>query len=390
MGPRRLLVALSVFVAVSVYAAGQQPAAVHTFVCKGSEGLGVCPNGGVPTSIIQGSDGNFYGTAGETIQQPEIAGGLVFSLTPSGDFTILFKFEPGKENNFPNGQFPVQLVEGSDGRLYGETDIGGASNAGTIFRLNRDGSAFQLIHSFCPSCGDAYDPLGMAASSNGEVYGATFYADMSKCECGSIFRVDTATGTYKIVELTQRAPSNPVAGSNGMLYWTVLGDLFIYNESTRTTQRIDLHLPRQDSFPGTAVFPAFGANGNLYGIYGFLEGESGLFEIQPDGTGLTLFPPFQNLLSGTTSGLVLGGDGNLWIEQSGAQAGYGEIVTLSPSDGSVIQTLMPFSQTSSVGGYPDDLISAKDGTLWGLTTSYGHAPKTSSGEGVVFRLTLEN
>ncbi|MGP0097604.1 MAG: choice-of-anchor tandem repeat GloVer-containing protein [Terriglobales bacterium] len=372
-----------------VYAAGQQPLPVHTFVCNGDEGQGGCPNGGVPTSIIQGSDGNFYGTASETLQQPEQAGGLVFSLTPSGTFTMLYTFELGQGNNFPNGQDPVQLVEGSDGMLYGETDLGGTYNAGTVFRLNRDGSGFQVIHSFCPSCGDAYDPLGMAADASG-VYGATFYARISKCECGSIFRVDTATGAYKILRVTRSAPSNPVAGPNGTLYWTVLGDLFLYNETTKKMQSINLKLPKVDHFPGTAASVVFGANGNLYGIYGVLEQGSGLFEIQPDGSNLVLFPAIPNLFSGTTNGLVLGGDGNLWMEQSGAQAGYGQILTFSPTNGSLIQNLTPFSQTSSVGGYPDDLISTQGGTLWGLTMNYGQAPQGSFGEGVVFSLTPQN
>ena len=77
------------------------------------------------------------------------------------------------------------------------------------------------------------------------------------------------------------------------------------------------------------------------------------------------------------------------MEQSGAQAGYGQILTFSPANGSLIQTLTPFSQTSLVGGYPDDLISA-GGSLWGLTTFYGEAPQGSLGEGVVFSLTPED
>jgi len=388
----KTLFAISILSIVStVYAAAQQPVPVHTFVCNGDEGQGGCPNGGVPTSIIQGSDGNFYGVASETLQQPEEAGGLVFSLTSSGTFTVLYEFELGQGNNFPNGQDPVQLVEGSDGMLYGETDLGGANNAGTVFRLNRDGSGFQLIHSFCPSCGDAYDPLGMAAGANGVVYGATFYANASECECGSIFDVDVASGAYKIVKVTRRAPSNPVAGSNGMLYWTVGGNLSIYNETTRKMHSIHLKLPKGvDHFAGAAASLVFGANGNLYGVYGVLGQGTGLFEIQPDGSNLVVFPALQNVFAGTTSGLVLGSDGNLWMEQSGAAAGYGELLTFSPADGSLIQTLTPFSQTSSVGGYPDDLISAADGSLWGLTTSYGDAPQGSYGEGVVFSLTPQN
>jgi hypothetical protein len=176
-----------------------------------------------------------------------------------------------------------------------------------------------------------------------------------------------------------------------MLYWTVQGDLFIYNETTGKIQGINLNLPRgDDHFKGSAGSLVFGANGNLYGIYGAPGKGSGLFEIQPDGTNLVLFPLNPNLIQGISSGLVLGGDGNLWMEQSEEEAGYGEILTISPTDGSVIQSLTPFSQTSAVGGYPDDLISAANGSLWGLTMLYGEAPEGSSGEGVVFSLTPQN
>src|ERR1700733_16034115 len=99
---RSMLAVLAMSIACAAHAVGQQPVAVHTFVCDGSEGQGGCPNGGVPTSIVLGSDGNFYGTASETLQQQEEAGGLVFSLTPSGTFTVLYAFEPGQGNNTVN------------------------------------------------------------------------------------------------------------------------------------------------------------------------------------------------------------------------------------------------------------------------------------------------
>jgi uncharacterized repeat protein (TIGR03803 family) len=383
-----VLAILTLSTAFTAYAAGEPPVAVHTFLCQGAEGEGRCPKGGAPTSIIQGSDGNFYGTASQTIQQAERAGGLVFSLTPQGHFTVLYKFIAGKDQNFPAGQDPAQLVEGSDGMLYGTTQLGGVNDLGTVFRLNRDGSGFRVIHSFCDDCGDGYDPLGMTASANGVVYGATFYSGSSNCECGTIFSVDTATGTYKFLKQTERAPSNPLAGSNGMVYWTVVGDLFIYNQSTGNIQRINLKLPKGlINFPGTASSLVFGANGNLYGIYGAAGKGSGLFEIQPNGSNRVLFPMIPNFIQGTTSGLVLGGDGNLWLEQSQANAGYGEIQTVSPSTGKLLHTLKPFSQTSPVGGYPNDLISAQNGSLWGVTLLFGKSPSQfDSAEGVVFSI----
>jgi hypothetical protein len=61
-------------------------------------------------------------------------------------------------------------------------------------------------------------------------------------------------------------------------------------------------------------------------------------------------------------------------------------MTVSPTDGSLLQTLSPFSRSSSVGGFPVELIQAKDGTLWGSTYQYGTASTGQFADGTVFSL----
>ncbi len=46
-----------------------------------------------------------------------------------------------------------QFIEGSDGFLYGTNERGGEFGSGSIFRINKDGSGYQVLHSF------AGDPL---------------------------------------------------------------------------------------------------------------------------------------------------------------------------------------------------------------------------------------
>jgi len=113
----------------------------------------------------------------------------------------------------------------------------------------------------------------------------------------------------------------------------------------------------------------------------------GLFEVQPDGSNLQLFP-FYNTIEGggAPGGLLLASDGNFWVADINGGTGYGDIITLSPSDGTLIQTLTPFSSSAAVGAYPMDLIQAKDGTLWGSTDSFGITPKGYFGDGTVFSL----
>jgi uncharacterized repeat protein (TIGR03803 family) len=87
------------------------------------------------SGLIQGRDGNFYGTsvAGGTIRNSSVSGcGTVFRLTPDGVETVLWDFGYGG-----NGAtlFPFSLVEDADGNFYGTNWIGGNTARGTIFKL---------------------------------------------------------------------------------------------------------------------------------------------------------------------------------------------------------------------------------------------------------------
>lgn len=83
-------------------------------------------NGAGPSSLILGSDGNFYGTAAYGGVSSR---GTVFKVTPGGDFTTLVSFDG------TNGSAPTFLILGDDGNLYGSTAYLGPAGAGTVFRL---------------------------------------------------------------------------------------------------------------------------------------------------------------------------------------------------------------------------------------------------------------
>src|ERR1700716_323135 len=116
MKGKLLFVVLFLFalLAGSAYGAGPQPVVTFTFVCNNGpfQGSGPCPKGGRPGPLIQGSDGNFYGTSqvsSEGNSQPN--GGTVFSLTPTGMFKLLHTFV-ATPNNYANGNNPGFLIEG--------------------------------------------------------------------------------------------------------------------------------------------------------------------------------------------------------------------------------------------------------------------------------------
>jgi uncharacterized repeat protein (TIGR03803 family) len=396
MSSRSWCAMLIAFAASSAFAANPQAVAVHTFACPGN-----CPNGAIPKSLVQGSNGNFYGVAQQSTSNIPDEGGVVFSLTPAGAYNVLYKFVLGKAD--VNGSNPAVIVEGADGKLYGVTSFGGADNYGTVFRLNRNGSGFQTLHSFCGfACGDiaTFEPLVVAGDGN--VYGSQYNGGDVSCgyagPCGAIFRITASTGAYEIVvnfsfATTGANPTNLVVGPDGTLYGTSEGEdgpqLFHYDEVAGTIETSPLALPSGIT-DSTASSLVLGPNGNLYGMYTFCNengGEvTGLFEVQLNGSDLDVFPAIADFPLASSDGFVVGSDGNLWMAQYQAQSGWGDILTISPEEGTLIGIFSPFSESSAVGGYPFDLISARDGKLWGVSSLFGQVPK-GKGAGVVFKVT---
>jgi uncharacterized repeat protein (TIGR03803 family) len=81
---------------------------------------GANPEGG----LIEGKDHNFFGT---TSRGGTKNFGTIFRITPSGSITALYSFSGGLD-----GAQPIAgLVQGADGNLYGTTAHGGLISAGT-------------------------------------------------------------------------------------------------------------------------------------------------------------------------------------------------------------------------------------------------------------------
>lgn len=63
------------------------------------------------------------------------------------------------------------VVEDLDGALYGTT-TGGGTFAGTIYKINKDGTGFAILHSFLGSPTDGSAPYApVLFGSDGELYG---------------------------------------------------------------------------------------------------------------------------------------------------------------------------------------------------------------------------
>jgi uncharacterized repeat protein (TIGR03803 family) len=147
-------------------------------------------NGANPQApLVQGADGNFYGT---TVQGGAYGGGAVFKITSAGTLTTLYSF-CASGGSCPDGLWPYAgLVQASDGNLYGTTEGGGASDAGTIFKITPSG-ALTTLYSLCTQNGDGcYTFAGLVQASDGNFYGTTWVG--GALDQGTVFKV-TPGGT---------------------------------------------------------------------------------------------------------------------------------------------------------------------------------------------------
>jgi uncharacterized repeat protein (TIGR03803 family) len=122
---------------------------------------------GPQAGLVQGSDGNFYGTTPDGGTNDE---GTVFRISPSGSYTSLHSFV-----GYPtDGDLPIAgLVQGSDGNFYGTTLYGGTNNNGAVFRISPSGTETTL-YSFVGYPTDGGSPAaGLVQGSDGYFYGTT-------------------------------------------------------------------------------------------------------------------------------------------------------------------------------------------------------------------------
>ena len=123
-------------------------------------------NGSTPIgTLIQASDGLLYGmTANGGINES----GVIFSFsTQDSTYQKLRDFESG------TGYYPYgTLMQATDGKLYGMTYKGGNNNAGVIFSFNMQGAIYTKLTDLDSDSGG--DPFGnLIQASDGKLYGMT-------------------------------------------------------------------------------------------------------------------------------------------------------------------------------------------------------------------------
>jgi uncharacterized repeat protein (TIGR03803 family) len=370
-------------------------------------------NGRLPqTSLVQGVDGNFYGTT-----MIGAGYGNVFRVTPSGQLTSIYDF--CSLPNCSDGWQPnAALALGPNGNFYGTTTVGGGNlgacegpACGTVFEITPSGQ-LTTLHSFCslPNCVDGAVPqAGLVLGSDGNFYGTTSSGGKYNSR-GTVFRI-SPTGTFKsLYSFCSKAncadgadPSTAlIEGRNGNFYGTTYdggaincpffddtfgcGTIFEITPSGTLTTLFNF-----GTVAGLLQSPVIqAANGNLYGTSP--DGGAGLcnygcgtvFELTPTGkfTRLYSFCTQEDCPDGAYpfAALIQATDGQLYGSTSTAgTGGSGTLFSISP-EGS-FDTLYSF-QFSNDGLEPEGaMFQATDGSFFGVTNGGG-----AENQGVVFQL----
>ncbi len=176
-----------------------------------------CPDGASPLgALVQGKDGNFYGTT---------SGNTVFKITPAGTLTTLYKF--CSQTGCPDGSYLYAgLLQASDGNFYGTTaEFGANGRGGTVFKITPSGT-LTTLYNFCSlaSCADGENPTGVLAQGiDGNIYGTT--GEGGQHFLGTVFKITPSGMLTTVYSFTGGSDGygpydGPVQATDGNLYGT--------------------------------------------------------------------------------------------------------------------------------------------------------------------------
>ncbi len=274
--------------------------------------------------LLQATDGNFYGTTWQGTTAPS-AYGVVFRLTPGGAFTTLYTFTRTDDGGEPH----AALIEGIDGNLYGTTELGGTYDGGTVFKIT-PGGVLTTLYAFSRGSDGGQPEAALIQGDDGNFYGTT--SQYGANGYGTAFKM-TPAGILTTLHAF-------AGGADG-------------------------------AYPEAPLIK--GADGNFYGTtsHGATSSYHGtVFKITPAG-GLTTLHVFSDATDGAYphAALLLANDGNFYGTTSfGGTSNWGTVFKMTPTG--TLNILHSFAEAPD-GAYPEAaLIQATDGKLYG-TTAYG-------------------
>jgi uncharacterized repeat protein (TIGR03803 family) len=387
-----------------------------------------------PSQLLAGIDGNIYGVtqAGGT-NGTSSTGGTFFRMTPAGKVSVLYSF--CALANCADGTNPNSLIQTANGKFYGTTADGGASDAsicsnvgtgcGTFFEIG-PGHPLTTLYSFCSqtNCNDGFEPWGapLAVGRNGNIYGTTRNGgDLNgdnNCAwgCGTIFDI-TPTGTLTTLHVfcsTESCPEGSEGNgltlfSDGNFYGATLDSLSgnfgggLYRMSPSGDLTVLFSFDPEGPGGDEPTPPIEATDGFIYGtvFYGGKNDGAGYFyKKSPEGklTPLYDFCSLPNCADGAGPNQVIqGSDGNFYgTTVAGGSAspncpenGCGTLFQITPTG--TLTTLHSFCSEKDCadGSSPHGaLIQATSGIFYGAVPYGGGSSNCGSGCGTIFSLSV--
>ncbi len=265
---------------------------LHSFAGGTTDG---CFPAGLP---VQASDGNFYGTTKNCGTNNE---GIAYKMTSSGTLTILHSFGASSTDaNQPEGA----LIQGSDGNLWGTSSFGGSGGSGAVYKMTTGGKV-TVVYTFvgCGSNG-CYPAAGLVQGKDGNYYGTAEQGGASSE--GVVFKV-TPTGALTVLHSFNTAKDNGAypqlqltLGTDGNL-WGIATDCL----SGGCSQADIFKITTKGVFTDVYNFPNLGGNNNSAPVSPLLLSTNGTFYSTTQEGGTSGSGTFFSLVDGQTAFALL-------------------------------------------------------------------------------------
>jgi uncharacterized repeat protein (TIGR03803 family) len=333
--------------------------------------------------------GNTFDIVGATLKGGPNHSGVLFSMDAEGQGYEIIKQFSAITSPFPQGGF----IKGADGKMYGNFTYGGTGNAGRVIRLEADGSGLTTLHDFKVS--DGHYPIGnLIQGTNGDLYGTTERG--GSFDGGTIFKIKPDGTGFTVLQylssLTGKFPKGGLTqGIDGKLYGNTTAGGF-FDSGTIFTINTDgsgfamiFHFATVKSGHSPLGELAWGPDGFLYGTTtqgGSASNNGTLFKIRPTGSDFTTLVEFNRTVTGSApSALLFASDGKIYGMTGGGGSNQSGAIFSLNSDGTNFIQIFSFDAVNS-GSFPKGkLMEGTDGALYGMTNAGG-----SNGFGTIFKI----
>ncbi|RJR40960.1 MAG: hypothetical protein C4567_10200 [Deltaproteobacteria bacterium] len=307
---------------------------LHTFINDPPTGDGTSPRGSL---TLSGS--TLYGCCPYGGVPYIQVGGTVFKINTDGSgYQVLYSFGGGTDNQCH--PYPAPVVAGST--LYGTTsEKTGANTLGEIFALSTAGVPAgehpQVLHEFAGKPDDGEQPYGSMTLVGSRLYGMTstggsYGISGGGSGYGVIFSINTDGSDYRVLHHFQ---GNPNDGSHPYGALTLVG---------------------------SKLYGMTSQGGTANGV---------IFSINLDGSGYQVVFNFPGSTGGPWGSLTLVGSKLYGMTSGGGPGGASGVIFRINPDGTCFEILHGFMSAAGDGGAPKGDLAVVGSRLYGWTYGGG-------------------